>query len=37
MLAEFPANQAFTVAWFGLMTLVWSGWAQEDPPTKARL
>ncbi len=37
MLAEFPANQAFTVAWFGLMTLVWFGWAQEDPPTKARL
>jgi hypothetical protein len=26
----------FSAAWFGLMTCVWLGWAQEGPPEKAR-
>lgn len=36
MLAEFPLNQAFTTAWFGLMTIVWLGWAQEAPSPRLR-
>lgn len=32
MLTEFTRDHAFTVAWFGLMAMVWFGWAQEDPP-----
>lgn len=30
-------DAAFTVAWFGLMTMVWLGWAQEDPPARQRM
>lgn len=36
MLTEFARDHAFTVAWFGLMTVVWFGWAQEDPPRSWR-
>ena len=31
MLSDFLRDQAFTIAWFGLMTMVWLGWAQESP------
>lgn len=31
MLSDFLRDQAFTIAWFGLMTVVWLGWAQESP------
>lgn len=31
MTTEFLRDHAFTTAWFGLMTFVWLGWAQEDP------
>lgn len=30
MLTEIVRDHAFTIAWFGLMTMVWLGWAQED-------
>ncbi|ANS79478.1 hypothetical protein SGUI_2082 [Serinicoccus hydrothermalis] len=30
MLSEFR-DVIFTTAWFGLMTMVWCGWAQESP------
>ncbi|MGJ3507514.1 hypothetical protein [Enemella sp. A6] len=36
MLTEFVRDHAFTIAWFGLMALVWFGWAQEDPPRGRR-
>lgn len=36
MLSEFVRDQTFTVAWFGLMVVVWLGWAQEDPPAAWR-
>ncbi|RRJ86463.1 hypothetical protein EG850_08960 [Gulosibacter macacae] len=36
MLTEFIRDHAFTAAWFGLMTGVWLGWAQEDPPQRWR-
>jgi hypothetical protein len=36
MLTEFLRDQFFTTAWFGLMTFVWFGWAQEDPPRRWR-
>ena len=36
MLTEFVRDHAFTIAWFGLMTMVWLGWAQEDPPKSWR-
>ncbi|HIV57591.1 MAG TPA: hypothetical protein H9902_06500 [Candidatus Stackebrandtia faecavium] len=36
MLTDFVRDHAFTIAWFGLMALVWFGWAQEDPPDKWR-
>lgn len=29
-------DHVFTIAWFGLMTMVWLGWAQEDPPPSWR-
>lgn len=32
MLTDFARDHAFTIAWFGLMTMVWFGWGQEDPP-----
>lgn len=32
MLSDFARDHAFTIAWFGLMTFVWCGWSQEDPP-----
>ncbi|WP_327152121.1 hypothetical protein [Nocardia sp. NBC_01329] len=32
MLTEFARDHAFTIAWFGLMTMAWLGWGQEDPP-----
>lgn len=37
MLTDFVRDHAFTIAWFGLMTMVWLGWAQEDPPERLRL
>src|SRR5690625_6334634 len=36
MLTEFARDHAFTIAWFGLMTMVWFGWGQEDPPQRWR-
>lgn len=36
MLTEFARDHAFTIAWFGLMTMVWLGWGQEDPPQRWR-
>ncbi|WP_053616117.1 hypothetical protein [Nocardiopsis sp. NRRL B-16309] len=32
MLTEYARDHAFTIAWFGLMAVVWFGWGQEDPP-----
>lgn len=29
-------DSLFTTAWFGLMTMVWLGWAQEAPPARLR-
>lgn len=36
MLTEFVRDHAFTISWFGLMTFVWFGWSQEDPPPRWR-
>jgi len=36
MLTDFLRDALFTTAWFGLMTCVWLGWAQEDPPKRWR-
>lgn len=36
MLTEFARDHAFTIAWFGLMAMVWFGWGQEDPPPEWR-
>lgn len=36
MITEFLRDQAFTIAWFGLMAFVWFGWAQEDPVDRTR-
>lgn len=36
MLTDFARDHAFTIAWFGLMSMVWFGWAQEDPPPSWR-
>ncbi len=36
LLTEFARDQSFTIAWFGLMTMVWLGWAQESPPRAGR-
>lgn len=36
MLTEFVRDHAFTIAWFGLMAVVWFGWGQEDPPDSWR-
>ncbi len=30
-------DSLYTTAWFGLMTMVWCGWAQEAPPARLRL
>lgn len=31
MITEFARDHAFTIAWLGLMAMVWFGWGQEDP------
>ncbi|GAA4922922.1 hypothetical protein LX16_5068 [Stackebrandtia albiflava] len=36
MLTDFLRDALFTTGWFGLMTVVWFGWAQEDPPQRWR-
>ncbi|MGH8877950.1 MAG: hypothetical protein ACRD0P_11500 [Stackebrandtia sp.] len=36
MFTEFLRDALFTTGWFGLMTCVWLGWAQEDPPSRWR-
>ncbi|KAA9395485.1 hypothetical protein FCK90_00160 [Kocuria coralli] len=36
MLTEFARDHVFTIAWFGLMAMVWFGWGQEDPPRQWR-
>ena len=36
VLTEFVRDHAFTIAWFGLMSFVWFGWGQEDPPRGLR-
>jgi hypothetical protein len=35
MATEFLRDGLFLTAWFGLMTCVWLGWAQEAPPRRA--
>ncbi|KQQ05950.1 MULTISPECIES: hypothetical protein [unclassified Rathayibacter] len=35
MTTEFLRDGLFVTAWFGLMTCVWLGWAQEAPPKRA--
>ncbi len=35
--AEATRDALFTAGWFGLMTMVWLGWAQEDPPKAWRV
>ncbi|QVQ51495.1 hypothetical protein J4H86_22290 [Spiractinospora alimapuensis] len=35
-MTDFARDHAFSIAWFGLMTMVWLGWAQEDPPASWR-
>lgn len=37
MLTDFVRDHAFTIAWFGLMAMVWFGWGQEDPPKRWRV
>lgn len=34
---EHLRDSAFTTAWFGLMTMVWFGWAQESPPARLKV
>ncbi len=36
MLTDYLRDALFTTAWFGLMTGVWLGWAQEAPPRRLR-
>lgn len=36
MLTDLTRDALFTTAWFGLMAVVWFGWAQEDPPARWR-
>ncbi len=36
MFTDLIRDALFTSAWFGLMTVVWLGWAQEDPPQRWR-
>lgn len=36
MVSDLARDHAFTIAWFGLMTLVWLGWGQEAPPRRWR-
>ncbi|MFC7625129.1 hypothetical protein [Microlunatus sp. GCM10028923] len=33
---EMLRDSAFTSAWFGLMAMVWFGWAQEAPPPRTK-
>lgn len=35
MTTEYLRDGLFVTAWFGLMTCVWLGWAQEAPPKRA--
>ncbi|QJU54194.1 hypothetical protein SCB71_13605 [Herbiconiux sp. KACC 21604] len=35
MATEYLRDGVFLIAWFGLMTCVWFGWAQEAPPKGA--
>lgn len=37
MLTDFARDSLFSTAWFGLMSMVWFGWAQEDPPRSWRV
>jgi hypothetical protein len=37
MLTDRLRDGLFELGWFGLMTFVWLGWAQEAPPRRARL
>lgn len=37
MATEYLRDGLFLLAWFGLMTCVWFGWAQESPPKRAPL
>lgn len=36
MWTDYLRDALFTTAWFGLMTGVWLGWAQEAPPRRSR-
>lgn len=36
MVTEFLRDSLFSAAWFGLMAMVWLGWAQEAPPARLR-
>ncbi|MDO9398916.1 MAG: hypothetical protein Q7T71_20415 [Herbiconiux sp.] len=35
MVTEYLRDGVFLMGWFGLMTCVWFGWAQERPPRRA--
>ncbi|MWV58861.1 hypothetical protein [Rathayibacter sp. VKM Ac-2754] len=37
MTTEYLRDGLFLMAWFGLMTCVWLGWAQESPPKRAQV
>ena len=37
MLTDHLRDGLFELGWFGLMTFVWLGWAQEAPPRRARV
>jgi len=37
VLTDFARDALFSTSWFGLMAMVWFGWAQEDPPRSWRL
>ncbi|WP_427869018.1 hypothetical protein [Leucobacter luti] len=36
MFTEFLRDQAFAIAWLGLMAGAWFGWSQEDPAPRLR-
>ncbi|MGO2110169.1 MAG: hypothetical protein ACTH31_00985 [Pseudoclavibacter sp.] len=34
MLTDYVRDHAYTIGWFGLMGMVWFGWAMEAPPKR---
>lgn len=37
MLTDFLRDQIFNVMWLALMSTIWFGWSQEDPPRRLRV